>query len=144
VTPTQRTRALRDALDLLSGGSVSLQAAQARVNEAVTNANQAMQEGIDHADGWGKVLIKANGSLDDHHEERPVPLQHPQHDRRRRANAAIAAYDFAQSQGKDLPESLAAARGEMEKSARTLPSTSARGYGLTVRRRPGRSPTPWA
>ncbi|MGW2849574.1 phage tail tape measure protein, partial [Streptomyces sp. NPDC001274] len=58
-----RTRALRDALDLLSGGSVSLQAAQARVNEAVTQANEAMAAGIDRADGWGKALLGANGAL---------------------------------------------------------------------------------
>jgi TP901 family phage tail tape measure protein len=126
----QRTRALRDALDLLSGGSVSLQAAQARVNEAVTNANQAMQEGIDHADGWGKALIKANGSLDTTTKNGQGLFNTFNTIADGASNAAVAAYDFAQSQGKDLPSSLAAARREMQ-SARDSAVKLGTQYGLS-------------
>ena len=127
----QRTRALRDALDLLSGGSVSLQAAQARVNEAITNANEAMKEGIDHADGWGKALIKANGSLDTTTKNGQSLFNTFNTIADGASNAAVAAYDFAQSQGKDLPSSLAAARKEMQ-SARNSAVDLATQYGLTA------------
>jgi TP901 family phage tail tape measure protein len=126
----QRTRALRDALDLLSGGSVSLQAAQARVNEAITNANEAMQEGIDHADGWGKALIKANGSLDTTTKNGQGLFNTFNTIADGASNAAVAAYDFAQSQGKDLPSSLAAARREMQ-SARDSAVKLGTQYGLS-------------
>jgi TP901 family phage tail tape measure protein len=126
----QRTRALRDALDLLSGGSVSLQAAQARVNEAVTNANEAMQEGIDHADGWGKALIKANGSLDTTTKNGQGLFNTFNTIADGASNAAVAAYDFARSQKKDLPSSLAAARREMQ-SAREAAVKLGRQYGLS-------------
>ncbi|MGV9891741.1 phage tail tape measure protein [Streptomyces sp. NPDC003395] len=126
-----RTRALKEALDLLSGGSVSLQAAQARVNEAITNANEAMKAGIDHADGWGKALIAANGTLDTTTKNGQSLFNTLNTIADGSANAAIAAYDFADSQGKSLPESLAAARGEMEKSRKAAIDLMG-GYGLTA------------
>ncbi|MFD8899915.1 phage tail tape measure protein [Streptomyces ardesiacus] len=125
-----RTRALRDALDLLSGGSVSLQAAQARVNEAIANATDAMAEGIDKADGWGKALLNTNGTLNTTTKNGQQLFGTLNTIADGSASAAIAAYDFAQSQGKDLPESLAAARGEMEKSRKAAIDLGT-GYGLT-------------
>ncbi|MEW1565828.1 phage tail tape measure protein [Streptomyces sp. NPDC093509] len=126
-----RTRALREALDLLSGGSVSLQAAQARVNEAITNANEAMANGIDHADGYGKALVKANGQLDTTSKNGQSLFNTLNSVADGSANAAVAAYDFAQSQNKSLPESLAAARAEMEKSRKAAIDLMA-GYGLAA------------
>ncbi|MEU8469598.1 phage tail tape measure protein [Streptomyces sp. NPDC029006] len=126
-----RTRALRDALDLLSGGSVSLQAAQARVNEAITNANEAMKAGINHADGYGKALVQANGSLNTTTKNGQALFNTLNTVADGSANAAIAAYDFAQSQNKTLPQSLAAARGEMEKSRKAAIDLMG-GYGLTA------------
>lgn len=111
-----RTRALRDALDLLSGGSVSLQAAQARVNEAITNANESIKDGIAKTDGFGNALVKANGQLDTSTKNGQALFNTFNTIADGASNAAIAAYDFAQSQGKDLPTSLAAARAEMQKS----------------------------
>lgn len=125
-----RTRALRDALDLLSGGSVSLQAAQARVNEAITNANEALKEGIDHADGWGKALLNTNGTLNTTTKNGQQLFNTLNTISDGSAQAAIASYDFAQSQGKTLPESLAAARGEMKKS-RDAAIDLMTGYGMT-------------
>ncbi len=125
-----RTRALRDALDLLSGGSVSLQAAQARVNEAVTNANEAMASGIDKADGWGKALVNANGSLNTTTKNGQQLFATFNTIADGASSAAVAAFDFAQSQGKELPESIAAAREEMQ-TARDSAISLAQGYGLT-------------
>ncbi|MCX4885859.1 phage tail tape measure protein [Streptomyces sp. NBC_00847] len=126
-----RTRALRDALDLLSGGSVSLQAAEARVNEAITSANEAMADGVNKADGWGKALIQANGSLNTTTKNGQALFSTLNTIADGSASASIAAYDFAQSQGKDLPASLAAARGEMEKSRKAAIDLMG-GYGLTA------------
>ncbi|MET8585738.1 phage tail tape measure protein [Streptomyces collinus] len=126
-----RTRALRDALDLLSGGSISLQAAQARVNEAITNANEAMKNGIDRADGWGKALLQANGSLNTTTKNGQQLFNTLNTIADGSANAAVAAFDFAQSQNKTLPQSLAAARREMEKSRKSVIDL-APAYGLTA------------
>ncbi|MDX2658358.1 phage tail tape measure protein [Streptomyces scabiei] len=126
-----RTRALRDALDLLSGGSVSLQAAQARVNEAVTNATEAMQGGIDKADGWGKALLKTNGQLDTTSKNGQALFNTLNTISDGSASASIAAFDFAQSQGKSLPDSLKAARSEMEKN-RAAAIGLAKDYGLNA------------
>ncbi|MCI3279087.1 phage tail tape measure protein, partial [Streptomyces cylindrosporus] len=126
-----RTRALREALDLLSGGSVSLQAAQARVNEAITNANEAMKQGIDHADGWGKALIQTNGTLNTTTKNGQSLFNTLNTIADSSAQASIAAYDFAQSQGKGLPESLKAAQGEMTK-ARKAATDLLGSYGLTA------------
>ncbi|MDX3175194.1 phage tail tape measure protein [Streptomyces scabiei] len=126
-----RTRALRDALDLLSGGSVSLQAAQARVNEAVTNATEAMQGGIDKTDGWGKALLKTNGQLDTTSKNGQALFNTLNTISDGSASASIAAFDFAQSQGKSLPDSLKAARSEMEKN-REAAIGLAKDYGLNA------------
>jgi TP901 family phage tail tape measure protein len=126
-----RTRALRDALDLLSGGSVSLQAAQARVNEAITNANEAMAAGIDRADGYGKALIQTNGSLNTTTKNGQQLFNTLNTIADGSASAAVAAYDFAQSQNKTLPQSLKAARAEMEKSRKAV-IDMAPAYGLTA------------
>ncbi|MEU1327256.1 phage tail tape measure protein [Streptomyces microflavus] len=110
-----RTRALRDALDLLSGGSVSLQAAQARVNEAITQANESLAAGVDEADGWGKALIGLNGAVDTTTKNGQQLFSTLDSIADSSASAAVAAYDFAQSQGKSVPQSIAAATKEMQK-----------------------------
>jgi TP901 family phage tail tape measure protein len=125
-----RTRALRDALDLLSGGSVSLQAAQARVNEAITNANESIADGIDKTEGWGKALVSANGSLNTTSKNGQSLFNTLTTLADGSASAATAAYDFAQSQGKGVPESMKAARGEMQK-ARDAAVNLGREYGLS-------------
>ncbi|MFK0288242.1 phage tail tape measure protein [Streptomyces sp. NPDC090499] len=126
-----RTRALRDALDLLSGGSISLQAAQARVNEAITNANEAMADGIDKTAGYGKALLQTNGSLNTTTKNGQALFNTLNTVSDGAANAAIAAYDFAQSQGKSLPDSLKAASAEMEKARKSAIDLMG-GYGLTA------------
>ena len=125
-----RTRALRDALDLLSGGSVSLQAAQARVNEAITNANDALANGVEKANGWGKALLNANGTINTTTKNGQALFNTLTTVAEGSASAATAAYDFAESQGKTLPERMAAARGEMKK-ARDAALALGDQYGLS-------------
>ncbi|MFF2731773.1 phage tail tape measure protein [Streptomyces sp. NPDC058008] len=126
-----RTRALRDALDLLSGGSVSLQAAQARVNQAISQANDAMADGVTKADGWGKALIGANGALDTTTKNGQQLFSTLDTIADSSASASVAAFDFAQSQGKTVPQSVAAATKEMQ-NARDSAVKLGQQYGLSA------------
>ncbi|MFC8008653.1 phage tail tape measure protein [Streptomyces cinereoruber] len=110
-----RTRALREALDLLSGGSVSLQAAQARVNDAVLKATEAMSAGIDHADGYGKQLIGMNGTISTVTRNGQQLFDTFNTIADASASAAVAAYDFAISQNQGVPAAIRAAQREMQK-----------------------------
>ncbi|MFE1767182.1 phage tail tape measure protein, partial [Streptomyces angustmyceticus] len=125
-----RTRALRASLDLLSGGSINLQAAQARVNEAITQANEALADGVKKSDGWGKALIKANGQIDTTTKNGQGLFNTLNNIADGSSDAAISAYDFAQSQGKNLPDSLKASQTEMQK-ARDAAIKLGKGYGLS-------------
>ncbi|MFJ3283391.1 phage tail tape measure protein [Streptomyces halstedii] len=131
-----RTRALRDALDLLSGGSVSLQAAQARVNEAITQANDAMAAGIDKADGWGKALVSSTGALDTTTKNGQQLYSTLDTIADSSASAAVAAYDFARSQGKDVLPAVGASAKEMKK-ARKSAVDLAEQYGLSKKQAEG-------
>ena len=131
-----RTRALRASLDLLSGGSISLQAAEARVNQAITQADEAMAQGINKADGWGKALVKANGSIDTTSKNGQSLFNTLNDIADGSSNAAIAAFDFAQSQNKGLPESLKASQAEMQK-ARDAAIKLGEGYGLSAKQAQG-------
>ncbi|MGW1468548.1 phage tail tape measure protein [Streptomyces sp. NPDC002308] len=126
-----RTRALRDALDLLSGGSVSLQAAQARVNQAVTQANESLAAGVEKADGWGKALVGTNGALDTTTKNGQQLFSTLDTIADSSSSASVAAYDFAQAQGRTVPESIKAATREMQ-TARDSSIKLARSYGLNA------------
>ncbi|WP_432033690.1 phage tail tape measure protein [Streptomyces antibioticus] len=125
-----RTRALKDALDLLSGGSISLQAAEARVNSAVLDVNESLADGIDKADGYGKALLNNNGTLNTatHNGQQLYESLTSLSDAA--ADASVSAYALAQQNGQPLTESLAAARTQMTK-ARAAAVEAAQGYGLT-------------
>ncbi|GAA2656709.1 phage tail tape measure protein [Streptomyces vastus] len=125
-----RTRALKDALDLLSGGSISLQAAEARVNSAILDVNEALDHGIDKANGFGKALLNNNGTLNTTTRNGQQLYQSLTSLSDAAADASVSAYALAQQNGKSLPESLTAARAQMDK-ARTAAIRAAQGYGLT-------------
>ncbi|BCK74002.1 hypothetical protein Srufu_079550 (plasmid) [Streptomyces libani subsp. rufus] len=131
-----RTRALRASLDLLSGGSISLQAAQARVNEAITQANDALAAGVKESDGWGKALVKANGTIDTTTKNGQSLFSTFNNIAEGSSNAAIAAFEFAQSQNKSLPASLKASQAEMQK-ARDAAIKLGEGYGLSTKQAQG-------
>ncbi|MFD3926533.1 phage tail tape measure protein [Streptomyces sp. NPDC058614] len=125
-----RTRALKDALDLLSGGSISLQAAEARVNSAVLDVNEALADGIDKADGFGKALLNNNGTLNTASHNGQQLYQSLTSLSDAAADASVSAYALAQQNNKSLPESLAVAREQMNK-ARVAAIKAGEGYGLT-------------
>ncbi|WP_316749241.1 phage tail tape measure protein [Streptomyces herbicida] len=126
----QRTRALKDALDLLSGGSISLQAAEARVNSAVLDVNEALADGIDKADGYGKALLNNNGTLNTATRNGQRLYQSLTSLSDAAADASVSAYALAQQNGQPLTESLSSARAQMTK-ARAAAVEAAQGYGLT-------------
>ncbi|MFJ1827360.1 phage tail tape measure protein [Streptomyces sp. NPDC088178] len=125
-----RTRALRDALDLLSGGSVSFQAAETRLNKAITAVNDSVKAGIDQSEGWGKQLIQSNGALDTTTKNGQRLSDQFTDIADAAGGAAIKAYEFAQSQRKTLPESVKAARDEIQKSRDAL-IAARKEYGLS-------------
>lgn len=137
-----RTRALKDALDLLAGGTVTMQAAMARVNEALTNGmeqassvaqahKEALKEGIKYADGWGKQLITVTGSVDTVTKNGQQLYSTLTSITDATGNAAIAAFDLAQKQQKSIPESIKAAQDAMARS-RTEAVKLGQQYGLTA------------
>ncbi|MFI1563853.1 phage tail tape measure protein [Streptomyces sp. NPDC020490] len=125
-----RTRALKDALDLLSGGSISLQAAEARVNSAVLDVNEALEHGVDKADGFGRALLSSNGTLNTTTRNGQQLYQSLTSLSDAAADAAVSAYSLAQQNGQSLSASLSAARAQMQK-ARAAAVDAAQGYGLT-------------
>ncbi|MFJ4966063.1 phage tail tape measure protein [Streptomyces sp. NPDC088729] len=126
----QRTRALKDALDLLGGGSVSVQAAQARMNEAILNANDAVDDQIKKSGDYGKTLLGLNGTLNTTSRNGQQLFSSLNSISDAAASSSVAAFDFAQKQNKTLPESLKAAQAEMEK-ARTAALSLMAQYGVT-------------
>ncbi|WP_435058524.1 phage tail tape measure protein [Streptomyces sp. bgisy060] len=126
----QRTRALKDALDLLAGGSVSVQAAQARLNEAILNANDSVDDQIKKSGDYGKKLLGLNGTLNTTSRNGQQLFNSLNSISDAAASSSIAAFDFAQKQGKDLPQSLKAARGEMDKARKAALDLLGQ-YGVT-------------
>ncbi|MCZ0983965.1 hypothetical protein O1L60_45205 [Streptomyces diastatochromogenes] len=126
----QRTRSLKEALDLLGGGSVSVQAAQARLNEAILNAGEAVDDQIKKSGDYGKTLLGLNGTLNTTSRNGQQLFSSLNSIGDAAASSAIASFDFAQKQGQDLPASLKAAQGEMDK-ARTAALKLLGQYGIT-------------
>lgn len=126
----RRTRALRDALDLLSGGTLSYQAAQARVNAAVLSLNEAHEQGIDEAKGFGDELLNNVGALSTVTRNGQQLYDQLTSLSEAAADASMAAYGLAQQNGQPLRDALEAARTEME-GARDSAVEAAMAYGLT-------------
>lgn len=124
-----RTRALKQAIDLLSGGTLDFQAAEAQMNEAISNANEQLADGVRKADGWGKALLNANGSISTVTKNGQQLYDSLTSITDSTTSAAQAAFALAQSQGKSLPESIAAARAEMQRG-RDAALKQAKAYGL--------------
>lgn len=58
-----KARALKDALDALSGDQITLEAAQARLNEQLAQLRDLFGENVDKAKGWGAALLNVDGSI---------------------------------------------------------------------------------
>ncbi|MFJ5121957.1 hypothetical protein [Kitasatospora sp. NPDC088548] len=138
---TARTDALKSALDLLAGGTLSFKDAQARADGQVLSAMQAAKSAIDERNGalkesneylkgWGAELLQADGSLktttDNGHQlyNSLVSIRDATLDSTR------AAYDLAISQKKTVPEAIAVAKTEMGRLYDAA-IKAAMGYGLS-------------
>ncbi|MEU5434526.1 phage tail tape measure protein [Streptomyces sp. NPDC020719] len=126
-----RARALHDALNVLAGGSVNLSAAEARLNRSVSDASEALKGGIDQGQGYGKALVNMDGSLSTVTRNGQKLYDVLQGLSTNSADAALAAYQYADANGKTVPEALRAAQAQMAK-ARESAITTAQGYGLTA------------
>ncbi|WP_424216992.1 phage tail tape measure protein (plasmid) [Streptomyces sp. BI20] len=124
-----RARALHEALTVLAGGSVSLSAAENRLNSAVSSANESISQGVDQTQGYGKTLLNMDGTLSTVTRNGQRLYDTFQGLGTSAADASLAAYQYAQTNGKDVGASLEAAQEQMEKARQAAIST-ARGYGL--------------
>ncbi|WP_449475275.1 phage tail tape measure protein [Streptomyces abikoensis] len=126
-----RARALHDALNILAGGSVNLSAAEARLNKSISDAKDGFKGGVDQAEGYGKTLLTVDGSLSTVTRNGQRLYDTFQNLSTTSAEASLAAYQYAQTQGKTVPESLQAAQDQMAK-AREAAIATAQGYGLSA------------
>ncbi|MEN8649122.1 phage tail tape measure protein [Streptomyces sp. 21So2-11] len=124
-----RARALHDALNVLAGGSVNLSAAEARLNRSVSDAAESLKGGISQSDGFGKSLLNMDGSLSTVTRNGQKLYDLLQGLSTNSSEAALAAYQYAEANGKTVPEALKAAQSQME-TARESAIATAEGYGL--------------
>ncbi|WP_425834193.1 phage tail tape measure protein [Streptomyces fractus] len=125
-----RTRSLKSALDLLSGGQISLQAARAKVNSAVLDLKDSSQ-GVNREQGYGgRQLVNHDNTLNTTTRNGQQLYTQLTSLSDAAADAAVASYSLAQQNGESLPRALAKARTAMAR-ARTEAVSAARGYGLT-------------
>ncbi|MBC9724950.1 phage tail tape measure protein [Streptomyces sp. TRM68367] len=125
-----RTRALKSALDLLSGGQISLQAAQAKVNSAVLDLQEGGQD-VSRDQGYGgRQLVNEDKTLNTTTRNGQQLYTQLTALSDAAADASVATYDLALRNGEELPAALAKARGEMSR-ARTEAIKAAQSYGLT-------------
>lgn len=104
-----RARALRDALDALSGGSVNLEAANARLNEQLARLDEAFGANVDKAQGWGAALINADGSINTVTANGRRLFEGLQDIVTGTAEVAQMTYDMAIAQGETAPAAMAKA-----------------------------------
>ncbi|NEC21809.1 phage tail tape measure protein [Streptomyces parvus] len=125
-----RTRSLKSALDLLSGGQISLQAAEAKVNSAVLDLKDGSKN-VDRRQGYGgKQLVNEDKTLNTTTRNGQGLYTQLTALSDAAADASVATFDLAQRNGEDLPAALAKAREQMSR-ARSEAIQAARGYGLT-------------
>ncbi|BDM67526.1 hypothetical protein HEK616_10130 [Streptomyces nigrescens] len=125
-----RTRSLKSALDLLSGGQISLQAAEAKVNSAVLDAQEGSKN-VNRGQGYGgKQLVNQDKTLNTTSRNGQQLYTQLTALSDAAADASVATFDLAQRNGETLPAALAKAREQMSR-ARTEAIRAAQGYGLT-------------
>ncbi|MFI8085929.1 phage tail tape measure protein [Kitasatospora sp. NPDC086009] len=126
----QRTRSLKEALDLLNGGTVSMQAAEARLNSAILAGNDAIKDGVNAAEGWGKALVQASGAVDTTSRNGQTLYNNLNGLVDATAAASIQAYGLAKAHGQNVTSSIQAAADQMAKG-RSAAIDLAQSYGLT-------------
>jgi TP901 family phage tail tape measure protein len=109
-----KARALKDALHLLSGGQLDVEAATATMNRQVLDLNATWANGVDKTQGFGAALLQVDGSLNTTTENGQTLWTKLQSLTEGTAGAAQATYDLARSQGVSLTEALNRAEAPMQ------------------------------
>ncbi|MFJ8474195.1 phage tail tape measure protein [Kitasatospora sp. NPDC094011] len=109
-----KARALKDALKLLSGGQLDVEAAMAAMNRQVLDLNSSWKNGIDKTQGYGAALLQVDGSINTTTENGQSLWTKLQSLTEGTAGAAQATYDLARSQGVSLTEALTRAEAPMQ------------------------------
>jgi TP901 family phage tail tape measure protein len=109
-----RARALRDALDALSGGSVNLEAANARLNEQLSNLGEAFGANVDKTQGWGAALLNADGSINTVTQNGRRLFEGLQDISGTTAEVAQKTYDLSISQGDTMTVALGKATAAVQ------------------------------
>ncbi|MFJ2780294.1 phage tail tape measure protein [Kitasatospora sp. NPDC087315] len=125
-----RTRSLKEALDLLNGGTVSMQAAEARLNSAILSGNDAIKDGINSADGWGNALVQASGAINTTTRNGQALYNNLNGIVDASGAAAVQAYNLSKAHGESMATSIQAAADQMAKG-RSAAVNLAQSYGLT-------------
>jgi TP901 family phage tail tape measure protein len=111
-----KARALKDALDALSGGQVDLEAAQSRVNDQLARMRDAFGETADRTEGWGNALITTTGAIDTTTENGRRLFDSLRDISASTAEVAQRTFEVARANGDDMPTALAKAEAAVKSS----------------------------
>jgi TP901 family phage tail tape measure protein len=109
-TADDKARALKDALDALTGGTISLEQAQGRVNELLAGLRDRFGENVDKTKGWGQELLNADGSINTVSENGRALLDTMDDLTASMADVAQKTFDAARAQGDDIPTAMGKAQ----------------------------------
>lgn len=101
-----KARALKDALDALSGGQLSLEKANAQLNERLAGLADLFGENLDKTKGWGQELLNADGSINTVTENGRGLLESMDGISESMASVAQKTFDAAIAQGDTMPVAL--------------------------------------
>lgn len=133
-----KARALKRALDALSGGGISLEAAQSQVAEqldrlsaAFTTNGSAAELAALKAKGFGDSLLNADGSINKTLPNGRLLFQSLQDIATSSAEVATRTYEVARAQGDDVPTALAKAKAAVQSTRDALIAQHEQ-WGLTA------------
>lgn len=105
-TGDQKAKALLDALNALSGADISLEQSTAKVHDGLARLGEIFDKNVVKADGWGKTLLTADGSVNVATKNGRSLLDVMTGLRDSTAEAAQKTYDLAIQQGESVPSAL--------------------------------------
>lgn len=126
----EKARALHQALQLLAGKSLDVQAAVANQNASILDLSSAFQDGADKAKGYGAALLNADGSINTATQNGQDLFNKLSAISEQTSAAAQATYDYARANHESVPDALQAAEGAMQSSWDAIVATGQK-LGLT-------------
>lgn len=109
-TADDKARALKDAMDALTGGTLSLEQAQAKVNDLLASLADRFGQNVDKTKGWGQELVNADGSINTFTENGRTLLDTVDDLGAAMADVAQRTFETARAQGDDMPTAMAKAQ----------------------------------